>query len=217
MTSKYSTEPDLVVDLRSQFPGVRDQGPRPLCLAFAASDFNSAHNSELNPLSVEYLAYHAYDWQKQTDFSVGLNVPSVVHVLETEGQPIESDLPYDPNASAPKKPATIYPKNYFVESSAKGRLFREVLSSLDSGIATVLCIDMPDSFFSPPSPAVIVDSSMLAGRHAIVAIGYGKYPDGEICLLIRNSWGTGWADGGHAWLTADLVHNRLLDHIGVKN
>jgi len=54
----------------------------------------------------------------------------------------------------------------------------------------------------------------ILGGHAVVAVGYddavtiknaicGKETDGA--LLIRNSWGTGWGDGGYGWLPYEYV------------
>jgi C1A family cysteine protease len=55
----------------------------------------------------------------------------------------------------------------------------------------------------------------VVGGHAIVAIGYNdtikitnKSPGGPTttgALLIRNSWGTGWGDGGYGWLPYEYV------------
>ena len=45
------------VDLRSLFGPVGDQGPRPTCLAFAASDAHAALRSGWVPLSREYAFY----------------------------------------------------------------------------------------------------------------------------------------------------------------
>ena len=54
----------------------------------------------------------------------------------------------------------------------------------------------------------------IVGGHAIVAIGYD---DAKViknansgaqvvgALQIRNSWGTGWGDGGYGWLPYDYV------------
>jgi len=55
--------------------------------------------------------------------------------------------------------------------------------------------------------------------HAIVAVGYddNKVIDNTACsgsktkgaLLIRNSWGTGWGDGGYGWLPYKYVTYRI--------
>jgi hypothetical protein len=47
------------VDLRPLFGPARNQGPRPTCLAFAASDAHAALRSGWAPLSCEYAFYHA--------------------------------------------------------------------------------------------------------------------------------------------------------------
>lgn len=61
----------------------------------------------------------------------------------------------------------------------------------------------------------------IEGGHAIVAIGYddkikiknsgscGKETTGA--LLIRNSWGTGWGDGGYGWLPYEYVLKGLAE------
>jgi hypothetical protein len=46
-------------DLRSMFGPVRDQGARPTCLAFAASDAHAAVRPDWVPLSCEFAYYHA--------------------------------------------------------------------------------------------------------------------------------------------------------------
>jgi hypothetical protein len=47
------------VDLRSLFGTARNQGSRPTCLAFAASDTHAALRSGWVPLSCEYAFYQA--------------------------------------------------------------------------------------------------------------------------------------------------------------
>lgn len=34
-------------------------------------------------------------------------------------------------------------------------------------------------------------------NHAMVAVGYGTMSDGQQYAIVRNSWGTGWGDGGY--------------------
>ena len=53
----------------------------------------------------------------------------------------------------------------------------------------------------------------VAGGHAVVAVGYDdalQIKNGSAkatvgALLIRNSWGAGWGDGGYGWLPYEYV------------
>ena len=46
-------------DLRKHFGDARDQGPRPTCLSFAASDAHAALRTGWTPLSCEFAFYQA--------------------------------------------------------------------------------------------------------------------------------------------------------------
>jgi Papain family cysteine protease len=43
-----------------------------------------------------------------------------------------------------------------------------------------------------------------AGGHARAILGY-RTVSGKPQFLLRNSWGTGWCDGGNSWATADVI------------
>jgi C1A family cysteine protease len=49
------------------------------------------------------------------------------------------------------------------------------------------------------------------GGHAVVAVGYDdsrRIGSHQGALRIRNSWGTGWGDGGYGWLPYEYVRTR---------
>jgi len=49
-----------------------------------------------------------------------------------------------------------------------------------------------------------------SGGHAVTLVGYRTTAGGRQ-FLIHNSWGTGWGDGGYAWTSERMVHDRLTD------
>lgn len=54
----------------------------------------------------------------------------------------------------------------------------------------------------------------LQGGHAVVAVGYDdarKIGATKGALLIRNSWGKGWGEGGYGWLPYAYVEQGLAD------
>ncbi len=211
------------VDLRSQFVPIRDQGSRPTCLAFAASD---AHGALLGPdkeLSCEFLYYHAQKIGRRNATS-GATVPDVLAALKSEGQPVESDWPY-----IQKKPDELMkswiPPNSFGDIYKRngnrcGQLTNDVVQYLDTGSPVISLLFLCDPFFAAKKGRIIETSlasmpntSML---HAVVTVGYGTASTGR-CFLIRNSWGEGWGDDGYAWIAEDLFDASLFEIAVLKD
>lgn len=190
MTKLYKSTPSVVVDLRNSFSVVRDQGARPLCLAFSASDLNSLANTTLELLSVEFLAHYAYLFNNQTDYNQGLTVSSIIETLRVQGQPLEHLLPYNVMASEPEKPVNTYPELFFSQGKEFVSSVECIKNSLSVGSPLIICINLSYSFFAPLEPYIIDhDCDENLGGHAVIALGYGYAPCGKTCILIRNSWG----------------------------
>src|SRR5580692_6695697 len=80
-------------DLRHLFGPVRDQGQRPTCLAFAASDTHAAVRDAWEPLSCEYAFFQAQNRAGRGAHD-GATLTSMLEVLRHDGQPYESGWPY---------------------------------------------------------------------------------------------------------------------------
>lgn len=202
-------------DLRHLFGPIRDQGSRPTCLAFAASDAHAALRPGWVPLSCEYLYYHAQRRGGRTPQG-GATLPDTLAALEHEGQPQEAGWPY--TLQLPSTAVNWCPP------STVGELFRRVghpLSDTLEEIVAELTIDRPvlvlmtlsDSFFAANLDGVVDakphEQPEKSIRHAVVAVGYGEAL-GQRVILIRNSWGEGWGDHGYAWLTERYLGPRVM-------
>ena len=202
--------PTIHVDLRTSFPKIRDQGSRPLCLAFSASDVNSNVNSVSEALSVEYLAYHAYLYETHTDYNRGLSIHSITHALKNDGQPTENEHPYDYQATTPKIPLTNFSNLFHCMNDSTGLSVDDIFNQLNLGLPIILGINLSHSCFSPTYPYVIAEDGDNLGGHAVIAVGSGELDCGTRCILIRNSWGLAWGEKGHSWLTENYLSNRLI-------
>lgn len=211
MSKKYDSAPNIEVDLRNKFPSIRDQGSRPLCLVFATSDLNTFTHNEKKEFSVEYLSHYSYQEAGETDYTQGLTCQAVSQALEKYGQPHEDVAPYNKNAIKPSIPSTSCNNLFYAKGKEKSDLVKEFITSLDNGHASIIIINLCTRFFNPMASSVIDDENGSAGIHALVVVGYGRYPDNEVCFLIRNSWGNAWANNGHAWLTEKFIKNRVLN------
>lgn len=198
------SEIQTVYDLRASLPPVRDQGPRPTCLAFAVSDAHALRRRSLEPLSVEYLFYHAVQ-RSHKDPRHGASVRDTRAVLERNGQPREEDWPYkpiDPSLLVSNWTDPITKENCFRRMSSEPVWdWAEIHNSLKDGEPVVGIIELPIAFYRPASAVINVANGekSTGARHAVVFVGSGKV-FGEDALLIRNSWGSGWGDNGHAWM-----------------
>jgi C1A family cysteine protease len=203
-------------DMRKFLPGIRDQGQRPLCLAFAASDFNSAHNQLSYELSVEFLAHHAYAKEEHANYLEGLTTKSIIEVLSERGQPSEKQLPYDRFASDPALPKNEIEPRYCVDAVNKSSdVINSVNVRLEEGEVIVACISLPRTFQTISTPYILDNEVGNIGYHAVLIVGSAKKKCGSKFFLIRNSWGAGWGDNGHCWLSEEFLRSRTLSLLEV--
>jgi hypothetical protein len=188
----------ISVDLRSQFGPARNQGHRPTCLAFAASDAHAGLRNGWTPLSCEYAFYHA---QRRAGLppSEGALLTSMLDALREDGQPEESGWPYlaatpIPTASwaPPTNVGPLFGRNGKTASISLDQIIRE----LDQGRPLIIILTLSRAFYAPTAKAVVDpargESPEPQRRHAVVAVGHGRV-DGQRAILSRNSWGLRWA------------------------
>ena len=87
-------------------------------------------------------------------------------------------------------------RDLFVNLSTSGATADEVYSmksQLAAGFPVAIAMNVYDSLFRSPGSSTYTDdpSAKFSGRHEVLAVGYDSNG-----LLIQNSWGTGWGDGG---------------------
>jgi hypothetical protein len=202
-------------DLRQLFGPVRDQGARPTCLAFAASDTHAALRDAWTPLSCEYVFYQAQRRANRLP-NTGALLSSMLDALRLDGQPEENNWAY--------LDQTPLDATYWVPPAKVAPLFRrasesmqdsvdEVISELDKKRPVLVLMTLSRSF-DMASVTDVVD--LVAGevpdaarRHAVIAVAHGVIK-GQRAILIRNSWGAAWGKGGYAWLTEKYLLPRVF-------
>jgi hypothetical protein len=203
----------IVKDLRPALGSCRDQGSRPTCIAFAASDAHAAgRHSPFVPLSVEYLFYHAVHRATHPDPNRGVSLRNIAEALMSDGQPLDSDWPYLPTLPSPISLWTPpHPVVSFRTSLAMaGDTPSHIIDSINNDKAVLVCLTLSEAFYRPDKNAIIerVSQDPDTGHHAVVALGHGTYL-GERMILVRNSWGPSWGGEGHGWLYEDYIETRI--------
>jgi len=202
-------------DLRPLFGPARNQGPRPTCLAFAASDAHAALRPGWVPLSCEYAFYQAQRRAARPP-SAGALLSAMLAGLRDDGQPEENGWPYlaaTPLDAASWLPLTEVGPLFGRNSEKSSPVIDRVIAELDQGRPVIILTVLSRSFYTPTTQAVINpmngEAPEPARRHAVVAVGHGTV-DGQKALLIRNSWGTRWGDAGYGWLTEQFLRPRMF-------
>lgn len=205
---------NVMVDLRAKFGPARNQANRPTCMAFAASDTHSFARGITDYLSTEYAHYSAVKRRAPLNPHRGVPMALMIEAIREDGQPPEEVWPY--------LPAIPSPLSVWVPPNPCGPIFRHALltrstdlpsivSALDAGQPALFAARITEQFYMPPADHIIkaVRGDRDTGNHAIVAVGRGAL-NSETVVLIRNSWGEGWADNGYAWVTEGYLSGRLL-------
>jgi C1A family cysteine protease len=116
------------------------------------------------------------------------------------GLPVESCFPYSgvdgtcTSACANWKPTAYKLNSYsWVVSSGAQPMIDAVKSALNDHGPLIMTMHVYNDFFSYRSGVYTHVSGSWAGDHAILAVGYD---DANKCLVVKNSWGSGWGESG---------------------
>jgi len=207
------------IDLRHLLPpGVRDQGPRPLCLPFTVSAAHEAARAQL-AAGAEMLAVEPL-WQHCVQAGVashrGTTLHAVTDAVSSTGQPTDAVWPYNNTLGAGTEPipVTAATANFMTVDGIEVPLVHDgieapIEAALAIGLPVVLVIELTDQFDHPAADGEIDLPPLTApvsDYHAVLAVGAATNPAGTTRrLLIRNSWGPGWGAGGYGWLPYDYL------------
>lgn len=199
------------VDLRPFWTGVRDQGGRPACLACAASDGHCHSRTLTHRLSAEYLFYFGAQRMPGGDYSAGLTFEAADGALRYDGQPDEVVWPYqvkEPSTWSPPKADKVWHAGLQPLATVS-----DIFAALHASQPIVLGLRLVNGFNRVQVAPHIIDSNgRAAGGHAVLVVGAGRRQTAgsDDLLMIRNSWGIGWGEGGHAWLPAEYLNDKYI-------
>jgi len=212
-------EVTIECDLRHLFGPARDQGARPTCMAFAASDAHAAVREDWEPLSCEFAFYHALKLDGGEPHE-GATPDGMLKAIKAEGQPPETVWEYLPRVpddkaswKPPAKPSPLYKRaSEFASASLTA-----IEDRLGDGSPVIVTMSLSDGFYVPDGDGVIaVDEPPDPDRrHAVVAVGYGTRGT-ERMYLVRNSWGIIWGIDGYAWISEGYLAPRVSGFAELK-
>lgn len=217
------------VDLRRQLPPAYDQLATSSCGPTAAAALMCHQFPEHAPGGFSRLQIYADVRVLEDDFSQdgGVETRNLFKVLCKTGAAPETMWPFDVSKLFVLPPDSLAPKQKLLSYS---RLVGEgdFLTCLSEGYPFILgftCFESIDSDeLARTGVMPMPDSSkeVEIGGHDVLVVGYDlKFKSSaafkrsgvdpalvtDRMLLIRNSWGTAWADAGHFWMPIAYASN----------
>jgi C1A family cysteine protease len=207
------------IDLRHLCSPVRDQGNLGSCTGFAIAVgmreflFNKlgARFVQLSPL---FLYYEERVREKTVNQDAGAMPRDGFKVLAKIGCAPEADWPYDITkfTIAPSKKAVTNAAQFKIASYNRLANLNDIRTCLAGGNGVVLGFTVYESFESDavaqtgkmPMPAA---NEKVLGGHAVFCAGYKTDASfaGGGCLIVKNSWSTGWGDAGYFYMPYAFV------------
>lgn len=191
--------------LRTILPAARDQGDRETCLSIALSDGHHAARGAEPSLAADYLHFKA-TVVEGVGVNEGVSVSSAMLALEDDGQPAETECPYSPKVLPTAwKPPPPTGQLWRHRTAAGQGHWNTIAAHVGGGRPVVVVMAIDDAFWTPIGGVVEAPSGQVRASQAVLGVAIANQAER---LLVRNSWGPEWGDGGYAWLSFVYVAAR---------
>lgn len=218
------SERPSAVDLREYFPSVYDQqtlntSSVHACVGLVEYFERRANGRNISPsrLFLYKVARRLRGWRGDT----GIDLRTVLKAMRNFGMPPERYWPYEADRFDDDPDGFLYS---FIDNHRSmtylrldagevdgGETLQVVRSFLAAGFPSVFGFSMPGSCSPEGEIQFRPTFDRVYGGQAVVAVGYDDRRPGATrgALLIRNSWGDDWGEGGYGWLPYAFVENKL--------
>lgn len=217
------------VDLRPWFSPIENQGPIGSCTANAAAGLLEYFERRASGKYVD--ASRLFLYKAERDLlgwtgDTGAYLRTAMEALVVFGAPPERYWPYNTAQYDTEPPAFCYAFGANYKAVKYFRLDPPGASGATAlaNIKAYLAAGYPSMFGFPvyteydnPLPGGLIaypTGAGYRGGHANVAAGYDDnlmIGSDKGALLIRNSWGPGWANAGYGWMSYRYVTNALAN------
>lgn len=180
-----------VWDMRPDLPPVKDQGTQGTCSAQTAACMKEWQERKDLGISEPFSPQFVYNL-RQNQGSEGMFPRDTMDILNKTGIVLESNYPYNSRkkiTEALKKEASKYVIQGYAQIGTVDSLKKALFANGPCYIAFPVFNANKMEFWKQDFP-----NQPSQGGHAVTVVGYTKDS-----FIIRNSWSTGWGDGGYTY------------------
>lgn len=205
------------IDLRKDMSPVRNQGQFGSCTSFATMGLQEFLLKKQGRFVQQAPAFNWYQSRRQTGAKGkddGVPTEFALKMLDAYGSVPESDFPYLAGSKQQDETArlgflTAQPSSELTNKGKKNRImtgYKSVtsLSGIKKGLAdgtpVVVAMHVFSNIGNTPKSGLMplpTNKDKYEGGHAVLAVGYDNE---KRVIIIRNSWGSDWADGGYFYM-----------------
>lgn len=120
----------------------------------------------------------------------GWNFRPALNRCISNGVALESDFPYNPQDQP--CPTGLNPAVWVSSFSAELDTVKRKQAIAENG-PVIAGMRVFEDFYYYQSGIYVHSTGLFSGLHAVCVVGYD---DGQGCWIAKNSWGTGWGEGG---------------------
>jgi len=211
------------IDLRTYASPIEDQGQLGSCtgnaIAGAIELIDKKAGKQLD-VSRLFIYYEERVLEGSVNYDAGAYIRDGIKVCYTKGAPLETLWPYNVRKWASKPTTAAYTDALKRKVTGYQRCvnFAAVKNALALGNPVVIGFDVYESFEqgawqlangSGLMPYPNVNSEQLLGGHAVLIVGYN---DNTQRFIVKNSWGTAWADRGYFYMPYQVIQNTSMSN-----
>jgi C1A family cysteine protease len=217
-----------VVDLRQYCSPIEDQGNIGSCTGNAIAGQIELIHRKVNPskgrdVSRLFIYYEERVLIGSVRYDSGAYIRDGIKVVNKKGAPLENLWPYNTSKFATKPPTPAYTDalKRTVTGYQRCTDFNAIKNAVAAGNPVTVGFTVYDSFEgawadiphgqtgSGMMPFPNTATEQVLGGHAVCIVGYndtmpvaGRSPGR---FIVRNSWGTSWADNGYFYMPYDVI------------